>query len=106
MSISYEQVTKATNYSTSYKFEDNRDLSGWTLRIQLRNKNTFAIANGIDRVVADTIENNTVFVVNLTPTELDIDEGHYVLAAELNNAATEERVEKLTYIEITKEWVV
>lgn len=105
MPIQYKNVVRGSNYTKHYSFSDSRDLTGYQLRIQLRSKSTSEVINSIDRLVTDTIESNTKFVLNLTPTELDIPEGEYILGAEISNATTMESKESLSYIKIVKQWV-
>lgn len=105
MSQSYKNVVKATSYAKAYQFSDARDLTGYTLRIQLRDKLTSAVVNSIDRMITDTQENNTQFYVFLSATDLDIPEGDYVLGAEVANVSTGEAKETTENLRIVKEWV-
>jgi len=105
MAIQFKNVVKESNYTKHYSFSDSRDLTGYELRIQLRSKSDSEIVNSIDRLVTDTIESNTKFVVNLTPSDLNLPEGNYVLGAQISNATTQESKESLSYIKIVKQWV-
>lgn len=105
MSIQFKNVVKGSNYSKYYSFSDSRDLSDYELRIQLRSKSSKEIVNSIDRVITDTIEENTKFVINLTPEELDLPEGEYVLGAQISNSTTQESKESNSFIKIVPQWV-
>lgn len=105
MAIQFKNVVKESNYTKHYSFSDSRDLTGYELRIQLRSKSDSEIVNSIDRWVTDTIESNTKFVLNLTPSDLNLPEGDYVLGAQISNATTQESKESLSYIKIVKQWV-
>lgn len=105
MPVQYKNIVMASNYTRHYSFSDNRDLSGYEMRVQLRSKHTSEIVNSIDRLVVDTIEGNTKFILNLTSAELDIPVGEYVLGVQISNDVTGESKESITYIKIVKQWV-
>ena len=93
------------NYSTTFGFADDSDLTDWSCTIQLRNKTDVATAI-INRVVTDTNGANTRFLINLTPAETSaLAEGDYILGMELANATTNENKEGLIELKVIQSWV-
>jgi len=105
MAVQFTNIVRGSSYAKHYSFSDSRELTGYQLKLQLRSKSTEALVNSIDRLVTDVIDNNTKFVVKLSPDDLDIEQGDYVLGVEIFNTVTEESKEVLTYIRIIKQWV-
>lgn len=105
MTVSYQNVVKATSYAKTYRFKDSRDLTGYTLRVQLRSALDGGVVNGIDRMITATQEGNTKFYLFLSASDLDVPVGDYVLGAEVANVSTGEAKESVEFLRVTKEWV-
>lgn len=111
MSKQYKVVKSTTKtFSVTLKQDGSAvtDLTNWGCFIQLRSIKTREIAGSVDREVTTKSQDNTKFVITLTNTETNIEEGSYRLGIEFRNTQTGQVVEDPdnTYeIEIVEEWV-
>ena len=87
----------------SYAVSTGEVLTDWTCRVQIRDPSgNFLI---LDRLVITTNVENTQFILNLSPTDTDLDVGVYVLAAELTNSVTGQTGEIVEVLEVQRQWV-
>tara|TARA_R110002012_G_scaffold185081_3_gene351673 strand:+ start:109 stop:456 length:348 start_codon:yes stop_codon:yes gene_type:complete len=84
------------------------DLTYWRCFIQLRDVKTKDIAGGVDREVTTKNQEGTKFVITLTDSDTNVEEGFYRLGMEFRNSQTGQVIEdadNICEIHIVEEWV-
>ena len=87
----------------SYGIKDVGDLTGWTCRFQVRD----LLGNlYIDKASSPLNDDNSLFLVNITPTEsLTLPVGEYRMAVQMDNLTVQESIEVVESLVIQQQWV-
>jgi len=96
-------VPQGSSASLKFGLSSGDVLIGWTCRVQVREESTKDLI--LDRVVIDTDVDNLNFITTLDKDDTDLPLGFYIVAAELDNAATSETGESFLLMEIVEDWV-
>ena len=102
-SIEFVKHRKGTSLDRGYSLDTGGSVAEWTCQLQVRRVSDDTAI--VDRAITATNIGITEFQAIVTGAELDIDDGRYIVAAQLSNASTGEVLESVEGIYITREWV-
>lgn len=102
--MSSVSLIQGDSLDLEFRTTDRRDLTGFTCQLQVRDSGDL-IAGGIDRSISTLNGDNNAFIARLTPAEsngLNLDT--YKLSGQLNNLTTNEALELVCDLTITKQY--